>query len=83
MRLTDFYATRKAKRHMRVKHQVEWEEVAQVMAQQPPVRRLGETEGERRYWLRGRTEGGRLLKIVMAVEGTHTARVMTAFEVRK
>jgi uncharacterized DUF497 family protein len=54
-----------------------------VMAQGLQPRRLAKIAGERRYWVTGYTEGRRLLKIIFAAEGPGTARVITAFEVRR
>ena len=83
MALTDFYATHRAKRHMLEKHAVEWEEVAQVLWQEPPIRKVAVVRGERRYWMVGRTDSGRRLKPIVAAEPAGLMRVITAFEVRK
>ena len=82
MRITRFYATRKAQAHMLYKHDVEWYEVADVLYQQLSPRRIAANGDERRYYVKGPTEDGRYLKVIFALEPPHTARVITAFPER-
>lgn len=82
-RITRIYATRKAKEHMQQKHQVDWKEVEEAMAENPPLQRTYPSKtGERRYVAFGRTAAGRRLVIILAREDAHTLRVVTAHEPR-
>jgi len=61
------------------KHNVEWQEVEEVMATQPQVLRGKKRSGERRYETTARTASGRRLKVIFRIEGD-TACVITAYE---
>jgi len=75
------YATAKAKEHIERKHQVHWEEVLEALESNPTIyRTYPSPSGERRYVAFGRTEAGRKLVIVMALESQNTFRVITAYE---
>lgn len=82
MRISRFYATDKAQVHILDKHRVEWYEVADIMYQGLPVRRIATVAGQRRYYVKGQTEEGRYLKVIFALEPPDTARVITAFPER-
>ena len=79
MRIKRFYAAGFARRHMWAKHRVRWEEVVDIMDQELPPRRVGTRAEERRYTVRGKTTGGRHLRIIFAWEEPDTARVITAY----
>ncbi|NLO04916.1 MAG: BrnT family toxin [candidate division WS1 bacterium] len=74
-------ASRSALRHMFAKHGVTWNEVDEILSQEPKVLRSRTVRGEPRYLCRGRTAAGRKLVVIFAMEGT-TARVITAYEDR-
>jgi uncharacterized DUF497 family protein len=68
---------------MQQKHQVDWEEVEEAMAENPPLERTYSSKtGERRYVAFGRTAAGRQLVIILAREDAHTLRVISAREPR-
>jgi uncharacterized DUF497 family protein len=80
-RVRRVYATKRAKEHMAKKHQVTWEEVLEALEAKPAIYRTYPSEsGERRYIAFGRTEAGRTLVIVLALEKPDTFRVITAYE---
>ncbi len=84
MTITRLYATARAKKHMREKHAVGWADVAEIMSQerlQPRKARSG--RHERRYSVVGRTETGRRLRLIFAIEEGNKARVVTAYEVKR
>ena len=83
MKITLFCATDTARAHMLEKHAVHWYEVREIMTQPLQPRRLRTVADERRYYVKGKTEDGRPLKVIIAVEPPHTARVITAFEERR
>lgn len=79
--IRNFYATKKAKHHMKQKHNVEWHEVEEVMWTNPPLRKTTSSpSGQRRYYTIGRTHVGRLLVVILAKESASTLRVITAYE---
>lgn len=82
MFLRDYYASDIAKEHMWQDHRVEWEEVREVLDEQPSLRRARTERDEPRYWADGTTVGGRALRVVVALESDGRARVITAFPPR-
>ncbi len=82
MGVSEWWASGAAMEHMLNDHGVEWHEVEEILAQEPPFRRMRDVRGEKRYRLHGRTEGGRCLTIVFAIDGP-IARVVTAYDTPK
>ncbi len=82
-RVHRIYATLKAKEHMRLKHAVDWDEVEEAMAENPPLyQTYSSRTGERRYVAFARTAAGRRLVVILAREGAQTLRVITARDPR-
>ena len=80
-RIKRVYATDKAKAHMLKKHRVTFEEVLEALEKAPTLYRTYPSQsGERRYVAFGRTEAGRQLIIILALEGADAFRVITAYE---
>jgi uncharacterized DUF497 family protein len=63
-------------------HGVEWREVEELLEKEPDFRRTRTVRGEMRYAFRGRTEGGRRLTVIFALEGP-IARIITAYDTPK
>ena len=63
-------------------HGVEWREVEEVLVNEPDFRRTRSVRGQRRYAVRGRTEGGRRLTVIFTLEGP-IARIITAYDTPK
>jgi len=78
MKIDDWQASPAARRHMRVKHGVEWGEVDEVFEAGPTIRRGRLVRGQQRYMAEGRTAGGRRLRIIFRASG-RTAVVITAW----
>ena len=55
------------------------DEVEEILMQKPDLKRTRTVRGERRYFVKGRTQGGRRLTVVFALEGS-VARVVTAYD---
>jgi len=82
-RVRRVYATKRAREHMAEKHQVTWDEVLEALEAKPAIYRTYPSEsGERRYIAFGRTEAGRPLVIVLALEKPDTFRVIMAYETK-
>ncbi len=79
MAVKEWWASRAARRHMWEKHGVTWDEVEEILVQKPDLKRTRTVRGERRYFVKGRTQGGRRLTVVFALEGS-VARVVTAYD---
>jgi len=79
MGITEWWASGAAIRHMLNDHGVEWREVEEVLAEEPPFRRTRTVRGQKRYVLHGQTAGGRRLTVVFALEGP-IARIVTAYD---
>ena len=81
MRVREIRVSPAAAAHMWEKHRVEIWEAVEILEQGLPVRRERTAGGEKRYSVRGYTSGGRLLKVVFAIEARlpATARIITAF----
>ncbi|MBD3293089.1 MAG: hypothetical protein GF393_09205, partial [Armatimonadia bacterium] len=77
--ITEWWASGSAKRHMLEKHGVYWDEVEEVLEQNPDFRRMRDVRGERRYLAQGRTTDGRYLTVVFALAGP-IARIVTAYD---
>ncbi len=82
MRIEDFYATPRARAHMLGKHGVEWYEVAEAMEQNSAPRRIRSAGTARRYYVLGRTQAGRRLKVIFELEAQQIAHIITAYQVR-
>lgn len=82
MRIEEVYATPRARAHMLGKHSVEWYEVVEAMEQNSPPRRIRSAGSARRYYVLGRTQAGRALKVIFELEAQQTARIITAYQVR-
>ena len=82
MIIEQLYATPQAKAHMLEKHGVAWYEVVEAMSQRGlrPIR-ARKQNGEMRYQVKSRTEAGRRLLIIFAVERPARARIITARQV--
>lgn len=63
-------------------HGVEWHEVEEILKKEPDFERTRTVRGERRYAIRGRTEGGRRLTLIFTLEGG-IARFITAYDTPK
>lgn len=79
MKIRRYFATQETRYHILDKHNIEWYEVEEIMEQNLPVRRTKSPRGERRYYMKGRTETGKHLKVIFVVEEPGTVRVLTAF----
>lgn len=82
VRIEDWYAPPPTLAKMRDKHRVYWDEVVDIMEQDLPPRRTRSPGGHRRYYVVGRTQAGRPLKVIFELEPPRTARVITAYEFR-
>jgi uncharacterized DUF497 family protein len=83
MRIMRIYASAAVQEHMRAKHAVTWPEAEQALRNADSVRRGRTVQGQRRYKATGRTDDGRPLAVIFAVEARYAARVITAFEERR
>ncbi len=79
MKIRRWTASARAREHMLEKHNVEWQEVEEVMASTPRIRRGRKVRGQQRYYVHGRTHAGRLLTVVFGTRGD-TAMVVTAYQ---
>jgi len=79
MRISEWWASGAAKRHILEDHQIEWYEIEEVLRAGPTLERGRRVHGEQRYNLDGRTLAGRPLRVVVAFAGS-IARVVTAWE---
>jgi hypothetical protein len=78
MRVTSVRASARAQRHMRRKHHVEFWQAEDVLLSGSQMRRCRHG----RYFCDGRTEDGRLIRVIFETEGTGrdaVAWVVTAF----
>ena len=82
MAIREWWASRAARRHMLEKHSVTWNEVEEVLLQEPDPKRSRTVRGERRYFVQGRAQSGRRLTVVFTLEGS-VARVITAYDTAK
>ena len=82
MGITRITATREVCGKLLNKHAVEWYEVQEVMAEAVHPRRGKIVDGEQRYYVIGRTEAGRELRVVFVMIGNDGIRVITAWGTR-
>ena len=79
MTIRSWRASHHARIHMLEKHNVEWQEVDEVMSASYQLRRASKIRGQQRYYVRGRTYAGRRLTVIVAFEGD-CLRVITAYD---
>ena len=80
-RITEFYATRKARAHILDKHGITLEDALEAVESTPRYRRTRSgPDGEPRYYVAGRTQDGRRLWVIFAHERGGRGRIITARE---